>query len=642
MYRKIKNNRVKTALFLSVDIGIILLSLLGSLLLRFDFIVPPHFIGDYAFLIPIILIVKLSVFGFYKLYKGMFRFTSLWDVTNIMTANAIASVAIILGFGFFHGFAGFPRSFFLLDFVLATLGISLSRVAVRIYFSHIVDNSKQDRFYSGENAKKTRLVLIGAGRTGEKIAREILTTPHIGYQIVGFLDDDVRKKGATLHGVRVYGKVSDVENLPFNFDEFLITAPSATGPEMRSIVEKCKVAGKPYKTVPELSEIIDDNVTVKMIRDVSYVDLLGREEIHLDSQSINKFMRGKRILVTGAGGSIGSELVRQCFQFNPAMVILFDNSEYNLFQIQQELATTEHKPFTSCVLGSVRDKATIDNMLRDYKPHVILHAAAYKHVPLQEDHPWEAVNTNVLGTKNLIDSAVEHKVEKFVLVSTDKAVHPVNVMGATKRLAEIMVQVANRMGETSFMAVRFGNVLGSSGSVIPIFEKQIRAGGPVKITHPEMIRYFMSIPEAAQLILQASSMLQGRGKIYVLDMGRPVKIKDMAFDLIRLSGLEPEKDIPIVYTGIRPGEKLYEELAFDGEIFSKTNHGKIMILNNGGSNYEDWSQLSADLNSLGELGTTFDTARIKQALMQIIPEYKPTDSSILERPKLPGDQTFTA
>jgi len=376
---------------------------------------------------------------------------------------------------------------------------------------------------------------------------------------------------------------------------------------------------------------------------VSYVDLLGRDEIQLDSQAITNFMRGKRILVTGAGGSIGSELVRQCFQFNPAMVILFDNSEYNLFQIQQELTTTGQKAFTSCVLGSVRDKNTINNMLCDYKPHVILHAAAYKHVPLQEDHPWEAINTNVLGTMNLINAAVEHEVEKFVLVSTDKAVHPVNVMGATKRLAEIMVQVANRMGKTSFMAVRFGNVLGSSGSVIPIFERQIKAGGPVKITHPDMIRYFMSIPEAAQLILQASSMEQGRGKIYVLDMGRPVKIKDMAYDLIRLSGLEPEKDIPIVYTGMRPGEKLYEELAFDGEIFSKTKHGKIMILNNGGSHYSDWVQLQVDIVNLGKLGITFDSARIKQALMQIIPEYKPSDSSFLVQPTLKKEnRTFTA
>ncbi|MBT7578080.1 MAG: polysaccharide biosynthesis protein [Candidatus Marinimicrobia bacterium] len=641
MYNRL-TSKSKTALFLIADGGIILASLFGALLLRFDFIIPPHFISEFAYLIPITLLTKFSLFSLYHLYKGMFRFTSLWDIANIVKANTIASVIIILGFGFFHGFAGFPRSLFLIDFVLSTMAVSLSRVAVRIYYSHIVFDSKQVRHNGGEKPKVIRLVLIGAGRTGEKIAREILTTPHIGYQIVGFLDDDVRKKGATLHGVKVFGKIADIQSIPFDFDEFLITAPSASGREMRTIVEKCKSAGKPYKTVPDLSEIIDDNVTLKMIREVSYVDLLGRDEIKLDTQSITEFIRGKRVLVTGAGGSIGSELVRQCFQFDPAMVILFDNSEFNLFQVQQELSIQEHKSYTSCVLGSVRDKHTIDNMLRDYKPHVILHAAAYKHVPLQEDHPWEAINTNVHGTMNLIESAVEHQVEKFVLVSTDKAVHPVNVMGATKRLAEIMVQVANRMGKTSFMAVRFGNVLGSSGSVIPIFEKQIKAGGPVKITHPDMIRYFMSIPEAAQLILQASSMSQGRGKIYVLEMGRPVKIKDMAFDLIRLSGLEPEKDIPIVYTGVRPGEKLYEELTFDGEIFSKTDHGKIMILNNGGSNYEDWTHLQADINKLVKLGVTFDSARIKQSLMQIIPEYKPSDSGFLDQPKISEDHTFTA
>mgnify|MGYP002639360841 CR=1 FL=1 len=629
-------------LFLLADGVIVLLSLLGALLLRFDFVIPAHFIGEYYYLIPITLFTKFALYAMFQLYKGMFRYTSLWDIANIVKANAIASVIIILGFGFFHGFAGFPRSLFLIDFVLATLSISLARVGVRVYYSHIIHDSKQDRYKPGEDPRKTRLMLIGAGRTGEKIAREILTTPHIAYKIVGFLDDDLRKKGATLHGVKVFGPVADIDDLRVEFDEFLITAPSATGPEMRSIVEKCKYAGKPYKTVPDLSEIIDDNVTVKMIRDVSYVDLLGREEIHLDSQSITEFMKGKRVLVTGAGGSIGSELVRQCFQFNPAMVILFDNSEYNLFQIQQELTTNGQKSFTSCVLGSIRDKNTVDNMLRDYKPHVILHAAAYKHVPLQEEHPWEAINTNVLGTMNMINSAVEHEVEKFVLVSTDKAVHPVNVMGATKRLAEIMVQVANRMGKTSFMAVRFGNVLGSSGSVIPIFEKQIKAGGPVKITHPDMIRYFMSIPEAAQLILQASSMAEGRGKIYVLEMGRPVKIKDMAFDLIRLSGLEPEKDIAIVYTGVRPGEKLYEELAFDGEIFSKTKHGKIMILNNGGSQYKDWEHLQADIRKLGELGVSFDSARIKQSLMQIIPEYKPSDKGFMSQPKIVDGHTFTA
>ena len=641
MYRRLRHN-YQVALFMLADTGLIFLSLFGAILLRFDFIIPTGFVAQYLSWLTIILSVKLACFWIYNLYKGMFRYTSLWDVTNIVKANILASVTIILVFGFFQGFGGFPRSLFIIDYVLSTILIGFSRVSVRIYYSHYFRDTKQDRYNSSDEKRKTRLILIGAGRTGEKIAREILTTPQIGYQIVGFLDDNSRKKGATLHGVKVFGKVADYGNIPFAFDEFLITAPSATGAEMRNIVKYCKEARKPYKTVPDLSEIIDDNVTVKMIRDVSYVDLLGREEIQLDTKSIKDFIRGKRVLVTGAGGSIGSELVRQCFQFEPAMVILFDNSEYNLFNVQQELSAQNQKAFTSCVLGSVRDRRTIDNMLHDYKPHVILHAAAYKHVPLQEDHPWEAINTNVLGTMNLIDSAVYHEVEKFVLVSTDKAVHPVNVMGATKRLDEIMIQVANRMGKTSFMAVRFGNVLGSSGSVIPIFEKQIKAGGPVKITHPDMIRYFMSIPEAAQLILQASAMTEGRGQIYVLDMGRPVKIKDMAYDLIRLSGFEPEKDIPIVYTGVRPGEKLYEELAFDGEIFSKTKHGKIMILNNGGSPHKDWAQLREDINKLAALGSTFDQARIKQALMLIIPEYKPSDSGFLTQPKLKEDHPFIA
>ena len=641
MHEKFSNVK-RYSLFILIDVLSLFVSILGAVLLRFDLSIPLEFAFEHASWLPILVIIKLSIYGIFKMYKGMYRYTSLWDVSNIIKANLVSSAIIMLSFGFFHGFTGFPRSLFIIDMILATFMVGTSRIIVRVYYSHIVFGGKGDRFTGSENVKKTRLLLIGAGRTGEKIAREILTTPSIGYQVVGFLDDEVRKKGATIHGLQVFGTVAQVHSLNLQFDEFLITAPSATGSEMRRIVEECKHAGKPYKTVPDLSEIIDDNVSVKMIRDVSYVDLLGRDEIKLDTQGIKEFIKGKRVLVTGAGGSIGSELVRQCFQFDPAMVILFDNSEYNLFSLQQELTTRDHKAFTSCVLGSVRDKKTIDNLMRDYKPHVIIHAAAYKHVPLQEDHPWEAINTNVLGTSNLINSAVEHEVEKFVLVSTDKAVHPVNVMGATKRLAEIMIQVANRRGKTSFMAVRFGNVLGSSGSVIPIFERQIKAGGPVKITHPEMIRYFMSIPEAAQLILQASALPEGRGKIYVLEMGRPIKIKDMAYDLIRLSGLEPEKDIPIVYTGVRPGEKLYEELAFDGEVFSKTNHGKIMILNNGGSLYESWDHLQKDVLKLGDLCASYDPAILKQKLMQIIPEYKPADRGFVAKPDRKVDQPFSA
>jgi len=339
--------------------------------------------------------------------------------------------------------------------------------------------------------------------------------------------------------------------------------------------------------------------------------------------SIDKFLKGKRVLVTGAGGSIGAELVRQCLNFNPAMLLLLDNSEYNLFSIEQELNKVKPKSAIRYVLGNIRDKKWLGRFFNDFKPQVVLHAAAYKHVPIQERHPREAVLTNVFGTLNLIDVAHKSKVEKFVLVSTDKAVHPVNVMGATKRLAEMMIQSVNRLSSTAFMAVRFGNVLGSSGSVIPIFQDQIKHGGPVRITHPDMIRYFMSIPESAQLILQAGALGIG-GEVFVLDMGKPVNIKEMAYDLIRLSGFEPEKDIPVVYTGVRPGEKLFEELIISGEHSSKTEHSKIMILRNG-NRRNDWSDLQKEIEKLVLVAKSFDSDTIKSQLMDTVPEYEPKE-----------------
>jgi len=339
--------------------------------------------------------------------------------------------------------------------------------------------------------------------------------------------------------------------------------------------------------------------------------------------SIDKFLKGKRVLVTGAGGSIGAELVRQCLNFNPAMLLLLDNSEYNLFSIEQELNKIKPKSAIRYVLGNIRDKKWLGRFFNDFKPQVVLHAAAYKHVPIQERHPREAVLTNVFGTLNLIDVAHKSKVEKFVLVSTDKAVHPVNVMGATKRLAEMMIQSVNRLSSTAFMAVRFGNVLGSSGSVIPIFQDQIKHGGPVRITHPDMIRYFMSIPESAQLILQAGALGIG-GEVFVLDMGKPVNIKEMAYDLIRLSGFEPEKDIPVVYTGVRPGEKLFEELIISGEQSNKTEHSKIMILRNG-NRRNDWSDLQKEIEKLVLVAKSFDSDTIKSQLMDTVPEYEPKE-----------------
>ena len=419
--------------------------------------------------------------------------------------------------------------------------------------------------------------------------------------------------------------IRDSNKLTLEFDEILITAQSATGDNLRRIIEICKTSGKRFKTVPSLNEVINKDISVESIRDVSYMDLLGREEVRLDIDAIENLIKGKRILITGAGGSIGSELVRQCLEYDPGSLILLDNSEQNLFTIEQEIAFIEKKTLVRSVLANIRDKNLLQNTFQEYRPQVVIHAAAYKHVPMQELHPWSAVSTNVMGTLNLVQLAQTYNTEKFVLVSTDKAVHPVNIMGATKRLAEKVIQSIEEIEHsTIFLAVRFGNVIGSSGSVIPIFHNQISRGGPLTITHPEMSRYFMSITEAAQLTLQAGAMGYTTGQIFLLDMGKAVKIKDMAYDLIRLSGLEPEKDIPIIYTGLRPGEKLYEELISKEEKAQATDHKKIMLVQHRANNMP-WQLMQREIQSLMDISMKLDPDAIKRKLQHLIPDYTPQD-----------------
>ena len=338
------------------------------------------------------------------------------------------------------------------------------------------------------------------------------------------------------------------------YDEALICCPNANRKNLHRIIDICKAVGKPFRTLPSVSELVSGKVSINQFREVSLIDLLGRDEIILDKTSISNYIHGKRIIITGAGGSIGSELVRQCLKYKPALLVMLDNSEYNLFEIEREILHLKSNVLIKPVLSNIRDKNILNKVFEEFEPQVVLHAAAYKHVPMQEAFPWEAIKTNVFGTSNLVKVSLEHNVEKFVLVSTDKAVKPVNVMGATKRLAELICQGANSAYITEFMSVRFGNVLGSSGSVIPIFQEQIQSGGPVTITDPDMERYFMSIPEAAQLILQSGGIGNG-GEVFVLDMGEPIRILDIANELIRLSGFEPELDIPISFIGARPGEK---------------------------------------------------------------------------------------
>ena len=600
------------------DVILLIISFYGAFLLRFDFTIPSEYLQSTGSMLIVMILTKASLLYLFGLYRGMFRYTSLWDLFNIVKATTISSLIIVAGFGIIVGFQGFPRSIFLLDYFLTTGFISISRISIRLYFSHIIQSS-----FFNQTADKIKIILIGAGNTGEKIARDILENPKTEFQIVGFVDDDPQKHRTSIHGIPILGSLENISRINVPYDELLITAPSSTSLEMRRIVELCKSTGKRYRTVPSFAELMNNDVSINTIRDVSLMDLLGREEVKLDMSTMDKFLKGKRILVTGAGGSIGSELVRQCLSFNPGLLILLDNSENNLFTIEQECENLKESTTIKSILGNIRNEACLSKMFKEYRPQVVLHAAAYKHVPIQELHPWSAVLTNVLGTLNLAELSRKFRVERFVLVSTDKAVHPVNVMGATKRLSERIVQSIDGGDALAFIAVRFGNVIGSSGSVIPIFKNQIQKGGPVTITHPEMTRYFMSIPEAAQLILQAGAMGSG-SEIFVLDMGKPIKIKDMAYDLIRLSGFEPEADIPIIYTGLRPGEKLYEELVTRKERVNHTEHEKILILRDTVIK-QSWSSLKKEIESLVIIASSFDSDAIKQKLKLLIPEYEPQD-----------------
>jgi FlaA1/EpsC-like NDP-sugar epimerase len=607
-------------LMITVDATIIISALYLSVLFRFDFNIPFYLttLLTYKNLLSILLL-KIFCFRLFSLYRGMWRYTSVWDMFNIIKANTIATICLIIIANYFVGFENVSRSLFVIDFILTTGIVCISRLGIRMFFSHI---SSFFVYKSSRNIKK-KILLIGAGDTGQTILRQTLQK-YIGpIEVVGFLDDNPKKIGRELHGIPIIGSVDIISNINILFDEIYICVPSASRKQLRMIVEECKKTNKPFKTLPSLSELMEGKVSLSQFREVSLVDLLGRKEITLDKSAINKFIKGKRVLVTGAGGSIGSELVRQCIKFEPSVLVMMDISELNLFEIDREILSDDSTILFKPVLSDIRDYSVVDQVFNEFKPQVVFHAAAYKHVPMQEYFPWEAVKTNVYGTSNVAEISMKYDVDKFVLVSTDKAVKPANVMGATKRLAEIITQNYNDINNhTEFMAVRFGNVLGSSGSVIPIFQEQIKKGGPITITDPEMERYFMSIPEASQLILQAGSLGAG-GEVFILDMGDPIKIIDIANDLIRLSGYEPGLEIPIQFTGTRPGEKKVEELALPSEELDKTKHDKIFVLNNNDITQKEISKVIIGIEKL-KSGLSGKTAnQVRSMLSSILPEYKP-------------------
>jgi len=618
-YIKNRLNR-NLLLLLSWDALIVVSSFYASALFRFDFIVPnglktlltfPNFI--------FLIILKIFCFRLFILYRGMWRYTSVWDMANIIKANILSSFLLSVFIIYTVGFKDISRSLIIIDFIICTGMVSISRLGIRMFFTH----AKNILSVNNNEYSKKNIILVGAGDTGQTILRQTLQKSNCPIRIVGLVDDDQNKIGQMLHGIPVLGDVSRLSELNIKYDEIYICVPSANRQQLQLIVNYCKEANRPFKTLPSISELIEGNVSISQFREVSILGLLGREEIKLDKRSIDDFIRGKRVLVTGAGGSIGSELVRQCIKFDPSVLVMMDISELNLFEIDREIVDDDAKILYKPVLSDIRDYSVVDQVFNEFKPQVVFHAAAYKHVPMQEYFPWEAVKTNVFGTSNVSDISIKYGVEKFVLVSTDKAVKPTNVMGATKRLAEMITLNRNRkQDKTEFMAVRFGNVLGSSGSVIPIFQEQIKKGGPVTVTDPDMERYFMSIPEASQLILQAGSLGIG-GEVFILDMGDPIKIIDIANELIRLSGFEPELDIPIVFTGTRPGEKKIEELSLPSEQLDKTKHDKILVLNDPNIKIETLSNIELGIKEL-EDGLSGRTAnQVRSILSSILPEYKP-------------------
>jgi FlaA1/EpsC-like NDP-sugar epimerase len=618
-------------LILLLDALLLLGSFYLSHLIRFDFNPPDWAMMRFRQFLPVVVVLKLVCFYWLGLYKGMWRYTGMADLINVIKAATVASLGLIVFVLYKTRFDMVSRSVFVIDWGLTLMLIIGVRVFIRLCFENFtrefrISDLRQivSSIFGKKNKKGRAMLIIGAGDCGEKICRQFRENPSVQSHVAGFLDDDKSKTGRRIHGVPVLGTIDDIETIApgMGIEDVIIAIPSAGSGRMRQIVDLCKKADVNFKIIPDMGELIDGRIDISAIRNVEYRDLLGREPVQLDKEKIGKDLNQRTVLVTGAGGSIGTGLCRQICRFSPKKIILLERAESPLYEIDLELKKNFTRVEVVPMLADIQDKMELAAVFSRFQPEIVFHAAAYKHVPMLENHPWKAVENNIFGTRNLVAAARDSGCKRFVFVSTDKAVNPTNVMGTSKRICELLVQKENVLADagTRFMTVRFGNVIGSVGSVIPLFKKQIQEGGPVTVTHPDMIRYFMLIPEACQLILQAGAMGKG-GEIFILEMGEPVKIDQMARDLIRFSGFEPEADIKIVYTGLRPGEKLYEELMTDLEGVIPTNHQKIRVLN---SHTGDVSLLNSRLQELKIAAENRDPDQIRKVLHQIVPEYHET------------------
>ena len=559
--------RVRQAILLSVDICCTLIAFLLSMRL----------IGNNGgielnnIIIPLGICIVLHIGMFIKsgCYSSLWRYAGDEEILSIIVSSVIyILISIIL-----HKILGYNYS--ILFYLVYGIFTAASTIGVRLCYRS--GRRLANPGYIKE--EESRVLLVGAGTAGHVVINEIKRNPQMKKKIVGLLDDDINKVGRKIHNIKILGTTDDVGEIvnQHHIDEIIVTMANVSKEEKKLIIEKCQQTKCKLKTLPGMYEIIDGKVDIKKIRDVEIEDLLGREPIKTNLKEISDYVENKVVLVTGGGGSIGSELCRQIATFNPKHLIILDNYENNAYAIQQELIRKYGNALNlSTIIASIREEVRMEEIFKEYRPEVVFHAAAHKHVPLMENAPSEAIKNNIFGTYKVASLADKYKVKRFVLISTDKAVNPTNIMGATKRAAEMIIQTLNEKSDTEFVAVRFGNVLGSNGSVIPLFKNQILEGGPVTITHPDIIRYFMTIPEAVGLVIQAGAMAKG-GEIFILDMGEPVKIVDLANNLIKLSGFEPGEDIKIEFTGLRPGEKLYEELLMSEEGLTSTDNKKIFI-----------------------------------------------------------------
>ncbi len=602
----------RTLLAYSRDYAGFALSVFAAFLLRFDGILPANYIHPMWVAVCIWAAVKSAIFAVSGVNRGYWRYTSIHEVARILLANWLGSflgATIILLFR-----TGIPRSVYILEWLVSSFVALGGRLLVRMI-------STPRKGHQAEG-KRARTLVYGSGAAGLALVRELRHNQSLMCDVVGLIDDDPRKTGLVFHGKKVLGPGETLGTWARKHaaERILIAIPSATGPQMVRILNFAVHAGVDYKMVPSLGESLHGAELGKQIRDVAVEDLLGRKPVHLDQERIRERIRGKVVMVTGAAGSIGSELCRQIARFDPLALVGFDEAETPLFQLDRELAGRFTQLAFYPEIGNIGRADTLRRIMQRYRPSILYHAAAYKHVPMMERHVFAAVENNIFGTWQVARAAANHGVEDFVMISSDKAVHPTSMMGATKRAAELVIRTLQQECGTRFVAVRFGNVLGSSGSVVPIFKEQIAAGGPVTVTHPEMQRYFMTIPEASQLVLQAFSIGEG-GEVFVLDMGEPVKIVDLARNLILLSGLQPDRNIQIQFSGLRPGEKLFEELNLQAEYLVPTSHPQIRSYLS--PFHVDEAQIKVFLQELQQTVDAQDVARLVLLLKELIPDYNP-------------------